>query len=302
MHMKRREFIRQSALGVGAVIAGTHMAVGQDAKTANPFDAYQNVTLGQSKLKVSRLCLGTGASGWQGASNQTRLGQDKFEALLKGAFDRGVRMFDLADLYGTHPYIIPALQGIPRDKFAIVSKIWFGPGGLPRDERPDADAVVPRFLKELRTDYIDLLLLHCVTSPNWPTELRKQMDILSKYKEKGVVRAVGVSCHSLSALQAAAAEPWVDSVHARLNPYGMSMDGQPEQVVPVLRKLKAAGKGVVAMKVMGNGNLRKDQDRREQSVRFALHLDCVDVLNVGCENLNEVDDTAACIRKVPAKV
>lgn len=302
MQIKRREFLKQSALGVGAVLAGARMAAAQDAKPAAPFDAYQDVVLGQSKLKVSRLCLGTGASGWQGASNQTRLGKDKFEALLKGAYDRGVRMFDLADLYGTHPYLIPALQGIPRDKFTIVSKIWFAPGGLPGDDRPDADVVVPRFLKELRTDYIDLLLLHCVTSASWPADLRKQMDILSKYKEKGVVRAVGVSCHSLPALEAAAAEPWVDSVHARINPYGMSMDGQPEKVVPVLRKLRAAGKGVVGMKVVGNGNLRHDQDRREQSVRFALHLDCVDVLNVGCENLDEVDDMAACIRKVPAKV
>ncbi len=93
----------------------------------------------------------------------------------------------------------------------------------------------------------------------------------------------------------------MDSVHTRINPYGMSMDGKPEQVVPILRKLRAAGKGVVGMKIVGNGNLRDDPDRREQSVRFALHLDCVDVLNVGCESTDEVDDIAACVRKVPAK-
>ena len=83
------------------------------------------------------------------------------------------------------------------------------------------------FLKELKTDYIDLLLLHCVTDADWPEQLRKQMDIMSKLKSQGKIRALGVSCHSIAALEAAAAEPWVESVHTRINPYGMSMDGSP---------------------------------------------------------------------------
>jgi len=103
--------------------------------------------------------------------------------------------------------------------------------------------VVARFLKELRTDYLDLLLLHCVTSPDWPGELRRQMEILTKLKAQGKIRALGVSCHFLMALEAAVNEPWVESVHARINPYGMSMDDKPEKVVPVLKKLHAAGKG-----------------------------------------------------------
>ncbi|HZL42894.1 MAG TPA: aldo/keto reductase, partial [Verrucomicrobiae bacterium] len=171
--------------------------------------------------------------------------------------------------------------------------------GIPESERPDADVVVPRFLSELHTDYIDLLLLHCVTSRRWPQQLRKQMDILSKYKEKGVVRALGVSCHSLEALEAAADEPWVDSVHTRINPYGMSMDGPAERVLPVLKKLHAAGKGVVGMKLVGAGHLRRDSARLDESVKHALHSGCVDVLNVGCESLREVDDFSARITKVP---
>ena len=301
MDMKRRDFIKQSALGVGAMLAGAHLAKGDDTAPAAMYDPYGEVVLGQSKLKVSRVCLGTGSSGWQRESNQVRLGKDKFDALIKGSYDRGVRMFDLADLYGSHPFVVPALQGIPRDKYAIVSKIWFQDGGIPDSDRPDAYIVIPRFLKELKTDYIDLLLLHCLTSSNWPNEMRRQMDILSKFKEKGVVRAVGVSCHSLQALEAAAKEPWVDSVHTRINPYAMSMDGSPERVMPVLRKLHAAGKGVVGMKIIGNGNLRDDVDRREQSIRFVLRLGCVDVLNVGCESLNQVDDLASSVRKVPTK-
>jgi aryl-alcohol dehydrogenase-like predicted oxidoreductase len=247
---------------------------------------------------VSRFCLGTGMRGGQRESNHTRMGKQRFEALIRESFDRGTRLFDLADLYGTHPYVFPALKGIPRDRYQIATKIWFAQGSLPETDRPDADVVIPRFLKELQSDYIDLVLMHCVTSSTWPEELRRQMDLLSALKEKGYVRALGVSCHSLEALQAAAREPWVESVHARINPYGMSMDGPPEKVSAVLKDLHAAGKGVVGMKIMGEGRLRNDDERRDASVRYALTLGCVDVLNVGCETPAEVDDLAARVRRV----
>lgn len=300
MKIKRREFLKQSVLGLGGVLVGARLLPAAEFKSY--FDPYEMIPLGKTKVKVSRFCLGTGTKGGNRGSNQKRLGKEKFDALLKGAYDRGIRTFDLADLYGTNGSLAPALGGIPRDKYSIITKIWWQPGGIPETERPDADVVVPRFLKELQSDYIDLLLLHCCTSGKWPAELKKQMDLLAKYKEKGVIRALGVSCHSLAALEAAVTEPWVDSVHARINPYGMSMDGPPEKVVPILKKLHAAGKGVVGMKLIGEGRLRNDDARRNESVRFVLGLGCVDVLNVGCENLEEVDDFAARVRKVPREV
>ena len=206
----------------------------------------------------------------------------------------------MADLYGSHQGVAAALDGLPRDNYSLISKIWWDGGGIPEAERPDADVVVARFLKELKTDHIDLLLLHCVTDADWPAQLRKQMEILSKLKAQGKIRALGVSCHSIAALEAAAAEPWVESVHTRINPYGMSMDGSPEQVVPVLKKLHAAGKGVVGMKIIGEGRLRNDDARRDESVKFVLGLGCVHILNVGFESVDEIDDFAARVRKVPA--
>ena len=299
MKLRRREFIHRTALGVGGLIVAAPRA----ARAHSPavyFDPYALVQLGKTPLKVSRFCLGTGMRGGQRASNHTRMGKQAFETLIRESFDRGTRLFDLADLYGTHPYVIPALKGIPRDRYQIATKVWFMPGSLPEPERPDADIVVPRFLKELQSDYIDLVLLHCVTSAKWPEELRRQMDLLSQLKEKGYVRALGVSCHSLAALEAAAREPWVESVHARINPYAMSMDGPPEKVAPVLKAIHDAGKGVVGMKIMGEGRLRTDDERRDASVKYALTLGCVDVLNVGCESVAEVDDLAARVRRVEA--
>jgi aryl-alcohol dehydrogenase-like predicted oxidoreductase len=296
MNIKRREFLKQSALGVGGVLVGSRIA--HAATKPATFDPYELVTLGKSNLKVSRLCLGTGVKASARESAATRLGKLKFETVVKGAYDRGVRMFDLADLYGTNSFVVPALTGIARDQFSLVTKIWFRPGGIPEPERPAPEVVVNRFLKEMQTDYIDLLLFHCCVSPTWNDELHRQMETLSRYKEKGIVRAVGVSCHSLTALQTAANEPWVDSVHARINPFGMSMDGPPESVIPVLRKIHDAGKGVVGMKIVGEGKLRNDSARLDESIRFALQLGCVDVLNVGCENLQELDDMAARVARV----
>jgi aryl-alcohol dehydrogenase-like predicted oxidoreductase len=298
MKIKRRKFLVQSALGVGGLLVGAELTNAATETTEN-FSPYAMVPLGKSGLKCSRICIGTGMRGGNRQSNQTRKGREAFEKLLRDAYDRGIRTYDLADLYGTHTYVPSALKGIPRDQYQLFTKIWWNHGGIPEPERPDADVVVARFLKELQTDYIDLLLLHCVTAPDWPEQLRKQMDILSKLKAQGKIRALGVSCHSLAALEAAVTEPWVESVHTRINPYGMSMDGPPETVVPVLKKLHAAGKGVVGMKLIGEGRLRNDDARRDESVKFALNLGCVDVLNVGFEKTEEIDDFAARVRKVP---
>lgn len=298
MNMKRREFIKRSSLALSGLVAGTHLVPAAETKPA-PYDPYEKVALGKTGLKFSRFCMGTGVRGGNRESNHTRMGKENFEALLNEAHDRGVTWFDLADLYGTHPYVIPALKTIPRDRYGIITKIWFLPGGIPEADRPDADVVIQRFLKEVGTDYLDLVLLHCVMSPKWNEELRKQMDIMAKLKDKGVIRAHGVSCHSLGALETAASEPWVDSVHARINPYGVSMDDKPEKVVPVLKKIHAAGKGVVGMKIIGEGRFRAEPEKINDSAKFVLGLGCVDILNVGFEKPAEIDDFATRVKNVP---
>lgn len=300
MKMNRREFLARSIAGVGGILLCPTLAAAQEEK-ARMFDPYEVVPLGKTAIKVTRVGFGTGMRGGGRQSNQTRLGKEKFEALLKAAYERGVRLFDAADLYGTHPYIGRALSKMPRKEYVISSKIWWRQGGIPERERPDADVVVERFLKELNTDYIDLILLHCVSSADWPKELSKQMEILEKLKKKGVVRAHGVSCHSLEALEAAAKEPWVDSAHARINAYGANMDGPPEEVSPVLKKLHEAGKGVVGMKLIGEGTFRDSDEKRDKSVQYVLGLGCVDTMVVGFEKVEEIDDFAARVRKVPVE-
>jgi len=298
MDMKRREFLAKSIAGVGGLLLGSGCKDTARQKSRT-FDPYGRVPLGKTKIKLSRVGFGTGMRGGNRQSNQTRLGKEAFEAILKTAYERGVRLFDVADLYGTHPYLASALSRMPREDYVINTKIWWRSGGIPEKERPNADIVVERFLKELKTDYIDSVLLHCVASEKWPQELRRQMDILDELKHKGIIRAHGVSCHSLPALQAAADEPWVDSVNVRINAYGKNMDGPVEKVEPVVRKLHKAGKGVVGMKLIGEGAFRNSDEKRDNSVRYVLGLGCVDAMVVGFEKIQEIDDFAARVRKVP---
>ena len=302
--MKRREFLTNSIVGAGSILLGSKLACRRPAVGPEiaAFDPHARVPLGKTGIKVSRVGFGTGMRGWMRESNQTRLGKEQFEGLLQAGYERGIRLFDGADLYGTHPYVAGALGKFPRDNYVVVSKVWWQGGGLPEKERPGAELVVQRFLKELNTDYIDVILLHCVTSANWPDQVSEQMDVLAKLKKKGIIRAHGVSCHSLEALEAAAKQPWVDSVHARINAYGEQMDGPPDKVAAVLRKLHLAGKGVVGMKLIGAGQFGNSDEKRNESIRYVLGLGCVDTMVVGFEKVEEIDDFAARVREVNKKL
>ncbi|MBN1421563.1 MAG: aldo/keto reductase [Planctomycetes bacterium] len=300
MSMRRREFFGKALAGTAGIVVGGSLARAAETVAPAPAakDPYAYVPLGKTKLAASRVGIGLGMRGGGRASNQVRLGREGYERLLRHAYDRGVRFFDHADLYGSHAFFPGTMKGIPRDTYTISTKIWWRPGGIPEAERPDADVVVERFRKELGTEYLDIVQLHCVTDENWPAELRKQMDILDGLKQKGFIRAHGVSCHGLAPLRAAAKEPWVDVVHARINPFAMSMDGPVDQVVPILREIHDAGKGIVGMKIIGEGRLRNDDERKDESVRFAMGLGAVDAMIVGFEKTDEVDDFETRVRKV----
>jgi aryl-alcohol dehydrogenase-like predicted oxidoreductase len=302
MKMKRREFLARSIAGMGGLLlgSGSVTAAGQEKAT---FDPYERVPLGKTKIMVSRVGFGTGMRGGNRQSNHTRMGKEKFDALATGCYERGIRLYDVADLYGTHPFLAGALKKMRRKDYVISSKIWWRGGGIPEPERPDADVVVERFLKELNTDYVDLMLLHCVASEKWPEEVDRYMNVLAKLKKKGMIRAHGVSCHSLAALARCVKEPWVDSVHARINPYAVKMDVRTVEEIPkveaVLKAMRKQGKAVVGMKIIGEGEFRNSEERRDKSIKYALESGCVDAMVVGFEKVEEIDDFAARVRKVP---
>ena len=289
MKIQRRQFI-------GTAVASVAGALVQAPAVAAPVDVdpTASVPLGKA-LKACRVSCGTGMVGGGRQTNQTRLGKEKFEALLNYAYDHGIRQFDMADMYGTHPYVGRVLKSKPRDQCQLVSKIWTRGGGLPEKERPLADVLVKRFLKELKTDYIDVLQIHCMTEPDWNKTERPQMDAMEKLKQQGMIRAHGVTVHSIPALKTAAEEPWVDVVHVRINPYGHRTDGPMEEVLPILERIHAAGKGIIGMKLIGEGKF--DLAQRKNTLKFVMDLGTVDCLTVGFEKLQQIDEFLANVQE-----
>ena len=281
--MLRRDFLRRTAKGLGAAWLASNSPAATLALQPLPqkVTAQDEVVLGKTGIRTSRLAMGTGTVGFGGSSNQTRLGNNPFtRLLLDGYHDNGLRFFDTADSYGSHPNVREAVKQLPRDKVVIMTKTdTRNPQGVRRD--------LERFRRELGTDYIDIVLIHCTTEGDWTTRYRGVMDVLSEAKLKGVIRAHGVSCHSIEALRAAAASPWVEVDLVRLNPIGSHMDADPSTVIKVIKQMRADGKGIIGMKILGQGDLR---DRPAEAIRYALSTGVLDAITIGAESRKEQDD------------
>ena len=287
--MRRREFLVRSATAAGAVWLSSKSILNAIAEQNLPkkFSASDIVTLGHTGISTSRLAMGTGTVGSEHHSHQTALGVKGLSDLLLNGYDHGLRFFDSADSYGSHPHVAEALKHVQRDKVTILTKSWArDAAGM----RADLD----RFRRELGTDYLDVCLMHCVTEADWTDKFRGAMDVLSEAKQKGTIRAHGCSCHSIEALRAAAKSPWVEIDLARINPIGAYMDSDPATVVGVLKEMKSAGKAVVGMKVLGQGKLR---DRQDEGIKYALSLGLLDAFTIGAESKQEQEDL---IRRIAA--
>lgn len=238
----------------------------------------KTVELGTTGILVSQLSFGTGTNGWGGRSNQTDLGTRELVDLLIYGFERGVTFWDSADQYGSHAHLAGALEHIDRDRVVITSKIR-------ATTAHEAERDMDRILSELDTDYIDIVLMHCLTDEDWPSSYRGVMDVLVDKKQKGIIRAHGVSCHDIDAFQQAAITPWVDVVLARINYAGKNMDGPPERVVPILEEMDANDIGVYGMKVVGRGDLPA-----RDAIHYVLDIPAVDAITVGMMNRSEIDE------------
>ncbi len=282
--MNRRHFLRTAAAGSAALHSFPHHLFAAETKKYGT----DRVKLGPRGVELSRLAMGTGTDGAGGSSNQTRkLGLTGLADLFNAAYDQGVTFWDSADQYGTHPHVREGLKRAKREKVTILTKTH---ASTEKEMRADLD----RFRRELNTDYIDILLLHMMVDADWPDRKKGAMDVISEAQEKGIVRTHGTSCHTLQALKTAASHPWVEVDLARINPAQVAMDAEPKTVISVLKQMKANGKGVIGMKILGAGALR---NRADESLQFALSLDCVDCFTIGSENRAEMEDL---LRKIPA--
>jgi aryl-alcohol dehydrogenase-like predicted oxidoreductase len=285
-NLRRRDFL--AATSAAAAVVALPGAAPARRRLHNPVpeSATARVKLGETGVEMSLLGMGTGSTGTNQSSNQTKLGVKEFTRLVRHAYESGIRFFDVADQYGSHTYLREALKGIPRDTYTIQTKTHASDVATARSH-------LERYRMELGVEYIDILLLHCMTTADWPQKKAGAMEYLMQAREQGLIRCHGTSCHGMDPLRTSATHPFVQVDLARINPEGELMDDKkPDEVASELEEMHEAGKGVIGMKIFGEGKF-KEPERRDASLRYVFGLGTVDAITVGLESVDQVDDLVA---------
>ncbi|MFO1502049.1 MAG: aldo/keto reductase [Verrucomicrobiota bacterium] len=295
--LSRRQFLRESITATGAVVLGAQrMAAAPGGKRT----AVDQVTLGATGIKTSRLGMGTGSNSGQ---VQHELGREHFTSLVHYAYDQGITYFDCAETYQTFDWMAGAIKGLPRENLFIQSKI---PG-----QPENVLAAIDRHRKVFDSDYIDSMLIHCMIKDGWTDQWKRIMDGFNEAKAKGWIRGKGVSCHSLPALRTATTTPWAEVHLVRVNPQGRRIDGEEESVwndnihdvspvVTQIKEMRAKGRGVIGMKIIGNGEFVTPEDR-EKSIRFAMSRRELDAVVIGFKSRPEIDEAIQRINRALAE-
>ena len=286
IQISRRQFIQTSAALAGAAWLQPSSLFA--AAAAPQRTAVDQVALGKTGLRLSRLGMGTGSNS---GNVQKDLGREGFNKLVRYAYDQGITYFDCAQSYATFEWLGGAIKGLPREKLFIQSKM----SGQPEKVMEAID----RHRKTFDTDYIDSLLIHCMIKDGWTDQYKRIMDVFAEAQQKQIIRAKGVSCHSLPALRTATASDWMDVHLVRVNPQAKHIDGPDEtwskpgnDLTPVLKEIKtmhAKGRGIIAMKIIGNGDFTKAEDR-EKSIRFAMAQPEIHAVVIGFKSTAEIDE------------
>jgi predicted aldo/keto reductase-like oxidoreductase len=280
----RRDFLK------GTLAAGAIAGIGPKAFAAKAEKrlATDWVTLGNSGIKVTRLAFGTGT---HGGRVQRELGQEAFTKLVRHAYDRGIRFFETADSYSGMPEMLSiALKGVPRDSYKLMTKLR--PAHV---DNPTAD--IDRLRGQLKSDYLDILLVHCVRTSNWSEECKPIRDAFSEAKGKKVILSHGASCHGLLPLRSLPGNDWLDVALLRINHEGTMMDnlrgdaagGDVSEVTRRVGQVHGQGTGVIGMKLMGEGRFT-DPEQRDKAIRYVMKLGTVDSVTIGYKTTAEIDE------------
>ncbi len=282
--LNRRQFLERSAAAAGALLLTSCSGLRPGGKRT----AVDQVRLGKTGLRLSRLGFGAGSNS---GNVQYQLGKENFTRLINYAYDQGITYFDCAQSYRTFEWLGSAVKGLPREKIFIQSKV---PG-----KPEDVLAAIDHHRKVYDMDYVDSMLIHCMVKDGWTDEWKRIMEAFDQAKQKKWILAKGVSCHSLPALRTATVSSWTEVHLVRVNPQASHIDG-PEQtwdksghdinpVLTELRTMRAKGRGVIGMKIIGNGDFTDAQDR-ERSIRFAMSRPELDAVVIGFKSTDEIDE------------
>ncbi|HAQ20629.1 MAG TPA: aldo/keto reductase [Prolixibacteraceae bacterium] len=288
--MSRRKFIQTGLIGAAAISAGFSNVSYTGSKNLQ----IDRVSLGKTGIKVPRLALGTGTHGGNQSSDMTRMGVENWVKIARHAHERGISFYDAADLYGSHRNVKEILKEVPREKATLLTKIWTRPENWNKDLPMKT---IDRFRSETGSDYFDIMLLHCMTNGTWQEEKKPYIEALSEAKQKGIIKTVGVSCHNFEALKLAVDDPWVEVILARINLEGLVMDATTEEVMAVLKKAHDSGKGIIGMKIFGEGKM-SEESRRETSLKYVIGSRNVDCMTIGMTTIEQIDENVNRIMRI----
>jgi 1-deoxyxylulose-5-phosphate synthase len=293
--LNRRQFIERSAAAASGILLTSCSTTPPPVARRKASD---QVALGNTGLKLSRLGMGTGSNS---GNVQYALGQEEFNRLIHYAYEQGITFFDCAQSYRTYEWMGEAIKDLPREKIFIQSKV----SGKPEDVL----SVIDRQRQVYDTDYVDSLLIHCMVKDHWTDDMKRVMDGFNEAKEKKWILAKGVSCHSIPALRLATSSDWTDVQLVRVNPQGKHIDGMEQtwdksgsDLSPVLseiRSMHAKGRGIIGMKIFGNGDFIRLEDR-EMSIRYAMSRPELNAVVIGFKSAQEINEAIRLINRALA--
>lgn len=235
--------------------------------------------LGRSNLSVSRLGFGVLTMG----PSQLNLPVSEGAALIKYAMGLGINFFDTAQYYNTYPYLREALKGSTKDPI-IVSKCLY-------DTYEAMEDAIEEARIELNRDVIDIFLLHEVRgSYDWESR-KSAFECLKEAKQKGVVKAIGISTHHADVAESIATEPDIDVLFPLINFKGLGIrrgfeTGKREDMEVAIENAAEAGIGIFAMKVLGGGILINEY---QKAMRYVMNLKGISSIMLGFGAAKEID-------------
>ncbi|MDO5027905.1 MAG: aldo/keto reductase [Bacillota bacterium] len=224
---------------------------------------------------MSRLCFGSLTM----TKSQANLSKDQAGELLAFAYDQGVNFIDTAELYDNYDLIRQVFKYVKRQDLVITSKTY-------AYSKEGARQSLEKYLKELKTDYADIFLLHEQESEHTLRGHYEALEELWKLKEKGYIKAIGISTHKIRAVKAARDFKEIDIIHPMTNMQGLGiLDGTIDQMMAEIHRAKEAGIGIYAMKVLGGGHLRS---KSQEAIKWAVDQRDFDSIALGMQSQEEV--------------
>ncbi|MCX7709898.1 MAG: aldo/keto reductase [Clostridia bacterium] len=232
------------------------------------------VSLGKTGLEVSRMCFGGLIIG----PLQANLSVEEGAAVIVHALEMGVNFIDTAELYGTYPHIREAIRRSGR-KPVIASKSYAYTAQMAMESLEKAR-------KEMDLDIIDVFMLHEQESRLTLEGHREAKEYFLEAKEKGIIKAFGVSTHNIEVVEACSEMPEVDVIHPIINKAGIGIgDGTIDQMLHAVKAAYEKGKGIYSMKPLGGGNLLSSYD---ECMQYVLDIPYIHSTAVGMQSVEEV--------------